>query len=277
MTDETADPRELHKQTGLAWQEAAAEYERELADRIDFLRKGGRNFCPPELPHLEGLGDWCQRAIHLQCAGGTDTLSLWNQGAHEVVGVDISSRMLGCARAKSEALDAPAEWYCSDILDTPHELDGTADLVYTGRGALCWMMDIEAWAAVAARLLRCNGRLFVFEGHPLTWIWDREASELLLDPVYGDYFQRGPIGEKGWCDEYIGDLGQDKDALQIKYEHQWNLGDVVNAVIGAGLVVERLEEHPEQFWEAFPNLPADIARRVPQTFLLIARKPAPRE
>ena len=35
--------------------------------------------------------------IHLQCAGGRDTLSLWNQGADEVVGVDFSPRMLELA------------------------------------------------------------------------------------------------------------------------------------------------------------------------------------
>ena len=78
-------------------------------------------------------GAWCKRAIHLQCAGGRETLSLWNQGAAEVIGVDISDTMIACAQAKSDRLRAPATWYCCDILDTPSVLNRTADLVYTGR------------------------------------------------------------------------------------------------------------------------------------------------
>src|SRR5205085_10557739 len=116
------------------------------------------------------------RAIHLQCAGGRDTLSLLNLGAHEVVGIDISDEMLACARAKSAALGSPAQWVQCDVLDTPHTLDGSADLVYTGRGALCWMMDLPAWAGVVARLLKPGGRLYVFEGHPLAWVWDPKAA-----------------------------------------------------------------------------------------------------
>jgi ubiquinone/menaquinone biosynthesis C-methylase UbiE len=71
-----------------------------------------------------------------------------------VIGVDISDNMIACARAKSDQLGAPATWYCCDILDTPSHLNQTADLVYTGRGALNWIMDIEAWATVVARLLK---------------------------------------------------------------------------------------------------------------------------
>ena len=64
------------------------------------------------------------------------------------MGIDISEVMIEVARRKSEALAAPAAWHCCDILETPAELDGTADLVYTGRGALLWMMDLPAWARV---------------------------------------------------------------------------------------------------------------------------------
>ncbi len=123
------------------------------------VRAGGRGrcrvfawrrekFCAPGFAYLHDLDQWCKRAIHLQCAGGRDTLSLWNLGAHEVVGVDISERMIAIALAKTERLNAPAAWYHADVLEAPHELDGTADLVYTGRGALCWLMDMDAWAGV---------------------------------------------------------------------------------------------------------------------------------
>ena len=146
------DIRRLHEANRAGWNEGAQAYEEDLPERIEFLKNGGQNFCPPEFVFLSELESWCQRAIHLQCAGGTDTLSLWNRGAHEVVGVDISDRMIAVAQAKGEAIGANAKWYRSDILETPSELDGTADLVHTGRGAICWVMDLDAWAAARSEL-----------------------------------------------------------------------------------------------------------------------------
>jgi SAM-dependent methyltransferase len=188
------------------------------------------------------------------------------------VGVDISERMIDCAREKSEGLGAPAQWYCCDVLETPHELDGTADLVYTGRGALYWLMDIEAWAHVVARLLAPGGRLYVFEGHPLLWIFDVEATEIRLDPVYGDYFAETVDVGAGWPETYMGELERPKEELTPKYERQWTLGQIINPLIEAGLRLERLEEHPDPYWEQFPNMPDEVARRVPQTFSLLMRK-----
>src|SRR5437016_944096 len=98
MTGTMENVHEMHQQNRRAWNEGAARYEEQVERDIAFLRMGGRNFVAPEFRYLVNLGTWCRRAIHLQCAGGRDTLSLWNQGAAEVVGVDISERMIECAR-----------------------------------------------------------------------------------------------------------------------------------------------------------------------------------
>lgn len=267
------DVKGMHQANRRGWNEGAAAYE-EVVDRdIEFLRNGGMNFEPPEFRFLTDLPAWCRRAIHLQCAGGCDTLSLWNLGAREVIGIDISERMLACAQRKSDALGAPARWIHSDVLEAPHALDGTADLVYTGRGALCWIQDIGAWARVVARLLKPGGMLYVFEGHPFCWIWDLESTELRLDPVYGDYFTPEAIEDQGWPSTYIGDLGKPKEEHAPKFERQWNLGQILTALADAGLVLKVLEEHPDPYWDQFPNLPADVVRRLPQTFSLLMRKP----
>jgi len=254
--------REMHQSNRAAWNEAASDYAGNAEECIQFLRAGGTNFGAAEEPYLRSLGDWCRRAVHLQCAGGTDTLSLWNLGAKEVVGVDISEDMIAVARRKSDALNAPAFWFCCDILDTPRELDGTADLVYTGRGALCWLHDVDAWASVVARLLAPRGCLYVFEGHPLNWVWDGEASEYRIDPApgYGDYFS-GTTGTEAYINEQT-----------HGHERQWMLGTVLSALAGAGLRLEKFEEHPEQYHDFFPNIPADLLRRLPHTFSLLMRK-----
>jgi len=48
--------------------------------------------------------------------------------------------------------------------------------------------------------------------------------------------------------------------------------DIFNALTRAGLVVEYLGEHPDPFWELFPNLRPELHGRVPLTFSLLARK-----
>ena len=264
--------REMHQSNRAAWNEAAADYADDTEDRIGFLRAGGTNFGAAEEPYLHGLGDWCCRAIHLQCAGGTDTLSLWNKGAKEVVGVDISEDMIAVARRKSDVLGAPAWWLCCDILDTPHELDGTADLVYSGRGAINWLHDMDGWADVVARLLRPGGRFYMFEGHPLTWVWDTETTDLRLDPVYGDYFDMAAQANQGWGPTYIGELSKPKEELARKYESQKTFGQIINPLLRAGLRLEKLEEHAETYWEQFPHLPRETVAKLPNTFSLLMRK-----
>lgn len=251
-----------HKETGKFWDEMADWYgERDADKSLALLRGGGSFLYDHEKLLLDDLASWCGRAVHLQCSHGNDALSLLNHGAHEVVGVDISERLLAVARRKTEALGAPATWYQSDVLKTPEILNGTADLVYTGKGALCWMMDLIAWAAVAARLLKPGGRLFIYEGHPLDWVWDTEAPDYVLDWKHGDYFSQ----------EFKEELFKVKNA--IPRHRQWTLGQIVNSVIGAGLVIEQLHEYPEPFWGQFPHIPDERLHRLPHTFALFARKP----
>ncbi len=262
----------MHQGNRAAWNEAAARYSEQFAESLALLQRGGHALLPPELPYLHDLGAWCRRAIHLQCAAGEDTLSLWNLGAQEVVGVDISDEMIALARRKATVLSAPAQWFACDLLQTPHALDQTADLVYTGKGALCWLHDIDGWAQVVARLLVTGGRFYLFEGHPITWIFDPLAATPQLDPRYGDYFSEQPEAEQGWTAEYIGELDRPTEELAMKYERQWTCGAVMNALLAAGLRVERFEEHPDTYWRQFPNMPADTIRRFPNTYSLFMRK-----
>lgn len=265
----------IHQENRAAWNEAASRYASEIERDIAFLQAGGKAFHRVEWPFLEDLGDWCTRAIHLQCAGGTDTLSLSNHGAAEVVGLDISERMIATARAKATAIGARAQWYCCDVLDAPHELDGTADLVYTGKGALPWIMDPARWADVVSRLLKPGGRLYLFEGHPLTWVWQIDAAEYRLDPDprYGDYFSTAIADSQGWPTSYIPQTAVPPTEQQArKFERQWTLGQVVNALVAAGLRLRHLEEHGEPYWNQYPNMPEELIRRLPQTFSLLMSK-----
>ena len=265
--------RARHKETGAAWDVTAAIYDRDEAQDFALLRSGGSSLHPIERRFLQDLNTWCGRAVHLQCAGGTDTLSLWKMGAAEVVGVDISEKMIAVARRKSTALAAPARWYCCDVLDAPPELDRTAGLVYTGKGALPWIMDLDAWAGVVARLLKPGGRLYVFEGHPLDWVWDTQAADYQLSPRTGSYFSETVVTDRGWpIFSHPIQEHPHKDQFHV-HERQWTLGQVMNSLVAAGLLLERFEEHPDLFWNQFPNLRPELVGRLPHTFSLLMRKP----
>ncbi len=210
-------------------------------------------------------------AIHLQCASGRDTLSLWLEGVQHVIGVDISDVHIANARLMSSALNAPAEWYRCDLLDTPHELDGTADLVYTGRGAINWLQDIDSWAKVVERLLKPGGIFHILDGHPFGWLIDYEAPELRFSGT--SYFDHAESG-KGWPDTYIGDtIGIPVADQSTKFERLWSLGEVVTALCSAGLVIISLGEHAEDYWDSLPHLSPEQKRLIPLTFSIMARKP----
>jgi SAM-dependent methyltransferase len=265
------DVRARHEDNRRAWNEGAIRYTSELEETIAFIRAGSSNLHRIERANLGDLRPWCHVAIHLQCASGRDTLSLWNEGAGRVVGVDISDVHIANARLLSGSVAAPATWYRCDILDTPHELDGSADLVYTGRGALCWLHDLDGWAAVIYRLLKPGGILHILDGHPSAWLFDPDAETLVASGL--QYFEHAEWN-RGWPSNYIGDLDKPVEQHALKHERLWTLSAIFSALRGAGLTVERFGEYAEDYWDSFPNLRPEHRGRIPLTFAMLARRPA---
>ena len=260
----------MHAANRAAWDEAAERYEGWLTEAIALIRGGGTNLFPVEVALIGDLRGRCARAIHLQCAGGRDTLSLWNLGADEVVGIDFSPRMLALARRLSDAVDAPARWIESDVLDAPTELDGTGDLVYTGRGSLLWLQDLDAWAGVVRRLLSPTGRFVLFEGHPVEWLFDVDPDGSWVATDY-DYFG-GPEASKGWAPEYIDRLSIADDDQHWKFARAWTLGEVITALLRSGLRVEAVAEHPTDWWGGHADVRPEERGRIPLSFSVVATR-----
>jgi len=269
--EERADVAGMHAANRAAWDEAAERYAGWFEEAVALIRAGGTNLLPPELELIGDLRGRCGRAIHLQCAGGRDTLSLWTAGAAEVVGVDFSPRMLELAQRLSDATGAPARWILADVLATPNELDGTADLLYTGRGSLMWLQDLDAWAAVLRRLLAPTGRLVLFEGHPAEWLFDVDEDGGWMATDY-DYFA-GPEASKGWAPEYIDRLSVADDDQHWKFARAWTLGEIVTALLGAGLRLERVAEHPTDWWGGHADVRDDERGRIPLSFSVLGGLP----
>ncbi len=152
--------------------------------------------------------------------------------------------MLELAQRLTEATGAPARWILSDVLDTPAELDGTADLVYTGRGSLIWLQDLDAWAAVIARLLSPTGRFVLFEGHPAEWLFDVDEDGRWIATDY-DYFG-GAEASKGWAPEYIDRLSIPEDDQHWKFARAWTLGEVITALLRGRAAARRGGRAPDR-------------------------------
>jgi SAM-dependent methyltransferase len=270
--DELADVRSMHAANRAAWDEAAERYEGWFDEAVALIRSGGTNLFGVETQLIGDLHGRCRRAIHLQCAAGRDTLSLWNQGADEVVGIDFSPRMLELAQRLSEATGAPARWILSDVLDVPADLDGTADLLYTGRGSLIWLQDLDAWAAVLARLLAPTGRFVLFEGHPAEWLFDVDADGRWIATDY-DYFG-GAEASKGWAPEYVDRLSIPDDDQHWKFARAWTLGEVISALLGAGLRLDAVAEHPIDWWGGHADVRPEDRGRIPLSFSVVGGRHA---
>jgi hypothetical protein len=178
--------------------------------------------------------------------------------------------MLELAARLSAATGARATWVEADVLDAPHDLDGTGDHVYTGRGAILWLQDLDAWAAVLCRLLAPEGRLVIFDGHPAEWLFDADADGRWMLTDY-DYFA-GPEASRGWAPEYIDRLSIPEGEQHEKFARSWTLGEIVTALLGAGLRVERVAEHPIDWWAGHRDVRPEERGRLPLSFSVVATR-----
>ena len=205
----------------------------------------------PLLGDVSGL-----RGVHLQCHIGTDTISLARLGA-TMTGLDFSPASLAQARRIAGLAGADVRFAESEVYHAVTVLGAAAfDLVYTGIGALCWLPDVRRWAGQVAGLLRPGGRLFLREGHPMLWSLDDERSDKLLVVKY-PYFER----EEPMVFEGGGTYVETGAVFTHNRTQEWNhgLGEIVSALLDAGMELTGLAEHDSVPWEALPGQMEQLA------------------
>ncbi|WPH00295.1 methyltransferase domain protein [Acrodontium crateriforme] len=207
----------------------------------------------PLLGDITGL-----EAVHLQCHIGTDTLSLARRGAKSVIGLDFSSASLKEARnlAAQASGGDKLRFVEGSVYDAFKLLDpGSFDLVYTGIGALCWLPSIKQWAETVASLLKPGGQLFIREGHPVLWSIDEKADDLV---IRYPYFERNAFTSFDDEGTYV------KLQDEYKFVHtetvEWNhgIGEIVQALLDAGMRITGLKEHESVPWEPLPGKMVEV-------------------
>lgn len=204
----------------------------------------------PELGPVAGL-----KILHLQCHIGTDSLALAQRGA-TVVGLDFSPEAIRAARnlARELGLSGQASFVESDVYEArtaiPHP--ASFDAVFVTWGALCWLPDIKEWTRIVAHFLHSGGFLYLAEGHSAALVFDdRTGADPGRPGFYWPYLAR-----QGHSETDERDYADPEARLRNATTQQWlhPLGDVVTAILDAGLQLEWLHEHDAIPWRMFECL-----------------------
>lgn len=195
---------------------------------------------------LTELGDVSGKSLlHLQCHFGMDTLAWARRGA-VVTGVDVSEKAIDLARSLSKELSIPGQFVCCDIYELPNHLSESFDIVYTSYGVLHWLRDLAPWGTIIAHFLRPGGIFYIVEDHPAFRMFTT-ADETRIELANPYFFAETP--EQVETTSYATG-GQGETASFYIWNH--GLGDVVNALIDAGLTIEFLHEFPYAARAKFP-------------------------
>jgi SAM-dependent methyltransferase len=190
--------------------------------------KAGRSQLLPfevdELGPLEG------RLLHFQCQLGLDTLDIARlHPTVEVVGLDASRPSIERAISLAAELKLAdrATFAVADVdrLAEVEVLAGqTFDVVYTGKGALSRVPDLDQWAEVVRDLLAPDGFLYISEYHPVIETLDDEQPVPALD-----YFHTGPCEDEAGY-RWIQPVARVLTALiragfHLQVFHEWDEAD----------------------------------------------------
>jgi SAM-dependent methyltransferase len=281
--------KDLHEINRQAWNEATRAHNSHKADQARFLRDGGSTLFPEE---LELLGDLRGKTLlHLQCNAGQDTLSLAALGA-TVTGVDISDEAIAFARRLAADSGIAGTFHRADVYDWLEEASGRGerfDLVFASYGAIIWLSDLRPWARGIARLLAPGGRFVLVEFHPILGMLDDQGQRIVSHYGGGHHlaFESGIGDYVAWAGEVLAPSGYvegEKDFVNPHpgHEFNWGLGEIVTALLDAGLRLEVLREYP--YANGFPAYegtvhvgsgrfaPAEGQPRVPLMFGLSVRQ-----
>ncbi len=193
--------------------------------------------------------------LHLQCHIGTDSLAWVRHGAI-VTGLDFSNVSISCAERLRDELELEARFVQSNVYDARDALDETFDIVYTSKGVLCWLRDLDEWGRIVAHFLKPNGAFYLMEMHPILNSVEEESLGKLSFAHH--YFHQ--IEPTVWDrnDPDYADGGYIPE--NASYEWNWSISDIVNALLKAGLKIEFLNEYEKLFFQLYPSMRSEDGR-----------------
>jgi SAM-dependent methyltransferase len=184
---------------------------------------------------------------HACVIGSGDNLAsfaLAGMGA-TVTSTDISEQQLMIAERRAIDLGLDIAFVRCDAADLIPLADNTFDLVCSTNGFFVWIADLARVFSAVNRVLKEGGHYVFYDVHPFLRPWKDQRIPIEMEKPY---FETGPFASI-------------KSGHPV-YEFNWTLGDIVNPLPRAGLVLRKLSENPardSRFWEDFSYLPGTDA------------------
>jgi len=271
-----AEPTSHHEaeSRNLAFWDEIAPVHVESYREVAMLREGREVLDEIELREVGDVEG--KTMLHLQCHIGTDTLA-WARHGAIVTGLDFSTESLACAEKLRDELGLDARFVHANVYDAREAIDGQFDIVYTSKGVLTWLRDIETWGRIVAHFLKPGGTFYLMEMHPTLNVLEMEKPGELSFKYR--YFHRPE--PTIWADD-ADYANPDYVAENASYEWDWTVSDIVNALLKAGLELEFVNEYEKLFFRIFSHMETDDGRwytlpdyagKLPLLLTLQARKP----
>jgi SAM-dependent methyltransferase len=200
--------------------------------------------------------------VEIGCGEGRVARDLASR-AHSVVAVDSSSTLVRFARDA----DLRSAYLIGDATALPFA-DATFQTVvaYNSLQTMAMMVDMAQAVREVSRVLKPSGHFCFCVAHPMTDIGRvKEPSAAEVDLVIsGSYFEHERVGET-----------VTKDGLSMTF-HGWTyaLEDYVDALEGAGFLIERVREPVPSAEQAGKRPSLERWRRLPLFLSMRAVKPA---
>lgn len=213
-----------------------------------------------ELTLLPPISD--ARILEIGCGCGQSLEWLGSRGAAELWGLDLSARQVALAQDRLSGSRQPVRLFESPMERNPGIPTGYFDLVFSIY-ALGWTNDLPRTLMHVTDYLRPGGRLVFSWEHPAYGGLEYECGKYY---AARSFEIEGPQHHEHWS-----------GVPMVLYRR--TLGTFVNALLGAGLIIERLVERSDTRSPDVTQLdPAryyavERATLVPTTFVLKARKP----
>ncbi len=228
---------------------------------------------------VEEIGDVSGKdMLHLQCHFGIDTLS-WARLGARITGIDFSEAAVTLARSLAAELGLDARFVVSSVQELAENLGGDFDIVYTSRGAIWWLDDLDGWARIIERFLRPGGVFYITEFHPIMQTLD--DSPVPEPRIRYPYFPKTEPLSFPVSGSYADPMAKIDSDIEYGWTH--SIAEIVTAVASAGLRIDffhefdwvdhryiaLLEESDDGRW----RLPRSTPGELPLMYSLRATKP----
>ncbi|MBZ9695752.1 MULTISPECIES: class I SAM-dependent methyltransferase [unclassified Mesorhizobium] len=235
-----------------------------IYDQPDFF--AGYSQLGRSVEGLDGAAEWpalramlpdvgCLRVVDLGCGFGWFCRWAHENGAREVLGLDLSEKMLARARAAGPDTGITYERADLDQLSLPQ---GGFDLAYSSL-ALHYVEDIERLFGAVHEALSPGGHFVFSTEHPIYMAptnpgWSIDGEGKRTWPV-DQYLVEGPR-KTNWLAKGV-------------VKHHRTIGTTLNALIRAGFTIEHVEEFrpTDAQIAARPDLAEELERPM---FLLVS-------